>query len=176
MQFLYDFFPIIIFFTVYKIAGIYAATASAIIVSFAQVALYWLKHHKFSNLQVITFLIILLLGGATLILHKPIFIKWKPSIIYWLFALVFFCSHFIGKKPLICYMMDKKIKLPEKIWARLNFSWVIFFAILGLANIYVVYHYNTNTWVNFKLFGILGITIIFVVIQALYLTRFVKED
>jgi len=176
MQFLYDFFPIIIFFTVYKIAGIYAATLSAIIVSFAQVALHWLKHHKFSNMQVITFFIVFLLGSATLILHKPIFIKWKPSIIYWLFALVFFGSHYIGKKPLIRYVMDKKIELPEKIWARLNFIWVIFFALLGLANIYVVYHYNTNTWVNFKLFGILGITIIFVVIQAFYLARFAKEN
>lgn len=176
MQFLYDFFPIIIFFTVYKIAGIYTATGSAIIVSFAQVILHWFKHKKFSNMQVITFLIVLLLGGATLILHKSIFIKWKPSIIYWLFAAVFLGSHFIGKKPLIRYMMDKKIALPDKIWARLNVSWVIFFAVLGFANIYVVYHYTTNTWVNFKLFGILGVTIIFVVIQAFYLAKFVKED
>lgn len=176
MQFLYDFFPIIIFFTVYKLAGIYAATGSAIVVSFAQVVLHWFKHKKFSKMQVITFFIVLLLGGATLILHKPIFIKWKPSIIYWLFAAVFFGSHFIGKKPLIRYMMDKKIALPDKVWSRLNFSWVIFFAVLGFANIYVVYHYTTNIWVNFKLFGILGVTILFVVIQAFYLARFVKED
>lgn len=175
MQFLYDFFPIIIFFVVYKIAGIYAATGSAIIVSFAQVILHWFKHKKFSNMQVITFLIVLFLGGATLVLHKPIFIKWKPSIIYWLFAVVFLGSHFIGKKPLIRYMMDKKIALPDKIWSHLNFSWVVFFAVLGFANIYVVYHYSTSTWVNFKLFGILGVTILFVVIQALYLARFVKD-
>ena len=176
MQFLYDFFPIIIFFTVYKLAGIYAATGSAIIVSFAQVVLHWFKHKKFSNMQVITFLIVLFLGGATLILHKPIFIKLKPSIIYWLFAAVFLGSHLIGKKPLIRYMMDKKIALPDKIWSYLNFSWVIFFTTLGFANIYVVYHYTTSTWVNFKLFGILGITILFVVIQAFYLAKFVKED
>ena len=73
-------------------------------------------------------------------------------------------------------MMDKKIELPDKVWSRLNFSWVMFFAVLGFANIYVVYHYTTNTWVNFKLFGILGVTIIFVVLQALYLARFVKDD
>jgi len=176
MQFLYDFFPIIIFFTIYKIAGIYAATASAIIVSFIQVVLHWFKHHKFSQMQLITFFIILLFGGATLILHKPIFIKWKPSIIYWLFAIAFLGSHFIGKKPLIHHMMGKKIELPNKIWRRLNFIWVMFFALLGFVNIYVVYHFNTNTWVNFKLFGILGATIIFVLIQAFYLARFVKED
>jgi intracellular septation protein len=176
MQFLYDFFPIIIFFIAYKIAGIYAATAIAILVSFIQVSLFWFRHRKFQKMQLITFIMILFLGGATLILHKPIYIKWKPSIVYWIFALVFLGSHLVGKKPLVRYMMDKKISLPENIWKQLNFIWALFFATMGFANIYVVYHYNTNIWVNFKLFGILGLTVIFVVIQAIYLSRHIKVD
>lgn len=176
MQFLYDFFPIIIFFIVFKFAGIYAATAIAIIVALVQVLVYRAQHQKFSNMQLVTCALILVLGGATLILHNPIFIKWKPTIIYWLFALVFWGSHIIGKKPLIRYMMDKKITLPDKIWKQLNLSWVIFFTILGCINLYVIYSFSTNTWVDFKLFGILGATIIFVVVQALYLAKYAKEE
>jgi len=180
MQLFYDFIPIIIFFAVYKFFGIYAATASAIIVSFLQVFLYRLKHHKFEKMQLITLFLILLLGGATLILHNPIFIKWKPSAIYWAFAIAFLGSHFIGHKPLIRYIMESKITLPDKIWNRLNIGWMVFFTFIGFLNIYVVYHYSTNTWVDFKLFGILGLMILFVIIQAIYLSRHMeivkKED
>jgi len=176
MQFLYDFFPIIVFFVVYKIYGIYVATASAILVSFVQVTLYRIKHHKFEKMQLATLIIIMVLGGATLILHKPIFIKWKPSVVYWLFGLGFLGSHFIGEKPLIRYMMDKKISLADNVWKCLNLSWVLFFILMGWVNIFVVYHFNTDVWVNFKLFGVLGLTVLFVVAQAFYLARYFKEE
>lgn len=175
MQILYDFFPILIFFFVYKISGIYAATASAIIVSFIQMISYFIKHHKFEKLQVITFLLIAILGGITIVLHNPIFIKWKPTAINWVFALIFLSSHFIGKKTLVQYVMDKKISLPDEIWVKLNFSWVIFFVFVGTLNLYVIYHYSTDVWVNFKLFGLLSISLIFALCQGIYLGRHLKE-
>jgi intracellular septation protein len=174
MQFLYDFFPIIIFFTVYKFAGIYYATAAAMLISLVQVSVYWYKHRSFDKLQLVTLILILLLGGATLILHKPIFIKWKPSVVYWVFALIFFGSNYIGKKPLMQHMMDKKIQLPTYVWKRINLSWGIFFALIGFLNLYVIYHFSTDTWVNFKLFGVLGLTVVFSIGQAIYLSRHVK--
>ena len=176
MQILYDFFPILIFFIVYKISGIYAATASAIIASFIQMIIFWIKHHKFEKLQVITFLLIAILGSTTIILHKPIFIKWKPTAINWVFALVFLSSHFIGKKTIVQYVMEKKITLPDEIWAKLNFSWVIFFTFVGTLNLYVIYHYSTNAWVNFKLFGLLSISLAFALCQGIYLGRHIKES
>jgi intracellular septation protein len=161
---------------VYRLAGIYAATASAIIVSFLQMIWHKYQYHKFAKLQILTFCIILVLGGMTLILRNPIFIKWKPSIIYWILAIVFLGSHIIGKKPLIRYMMDKKIILPTKTWNRLNLSWALFFIAIGFINLLVIYTCSTNTWVNFKLFGILGATIIFVIVQAFYLSKYIKDN
>lgn len=176
MQLLYDLLPIIVFFIIYKFAGIYPATAAAIIVSVAQVIAYRLMKGRFEKLQLITLILIVVLGGATLILHNPIFIKWKPSVINWLFGLVFLLSHLFTKKPLIRYMMESKIALPATIWTRLNLSWAIFFIIMGFANLYVIYHFSTNAWVYFKLFGMLGLTIIFVVLQAFYLARHIIEE
>lgn len=176
MKLLYDFFPIIIFFVVFKIWGIYAATASAIGVSLLQVIAYYIRHKRFDKMQVITLLLISVLGGATLIFHDPMFIKWKVSVINWIFGLVFLGSQFIGKKNLVQRMLDSKISLPNKVWATLNLSWVIYFMVLGFVNIYVVYHFSTNAWVNFKLFGVLGLTFIFVILQGLYLSKHVKND
>lgn len=176
MKLLYDFFPIIIFFVVFKIWGIYAATASAIGVSLLQVIAYYFKHKRFEKMQVITLLLITVLGGATLIFHDPMFIKWKVSVVNWIFGLVFLGSQFIGRKNLVQRMLDSKISLPNKVWMHLNLAWVIYFMVLGFVNIYVVYHFSTNAWVNFKLFGVLGLTFIFVVLQGLYLSKHIKHD
>ncbi len=176
MKFLVDFLPIIVFFVVYKFYGIYAATASAIAISFLQVGYTWLRTRKFEKMQVATLLIITVLGGATLLLHNEMFIKWKPTAINWVFALVFLISHFVGRKNLTQAVLDKNVKLPQSVWARLNLSWVAFFVIVGAVNIYVVYHYSTNTWVNFKLFGVLGLTVIFVIIQAIYLAKHIDTS
>lgn len=176
MKLLYDFFPIIIFFVVFKIWGIYAATASAIGVSLLQVIAYYFKHKRFEKMQVITLLLITVLGGATLVFHDPMFIKWKVSVVNWIFGLVFLGSQFIGRKNLVQRMLDSKISLPNKVWMHLNLAWVIYFMVLGFVNIYVVYHFSTNAWVNFKLFGVLGLTFIFVVLQGLYLSKHIKHD
>ncbi len=175
MKFLFDYFPIICFFIVYKLYGIYVATAATIAASALQVGFYWLKNRKFEKLHLITLALVFFLGGSTLIFHKVIFIKWKPSIIYWMFALVLVISQFFSKKSVLQRMLGDKIALPNKVWARLNLSWAIFFTLLGGLNLWVVYHFNTNTWVNFKLFGTLGLTLLFVIIQAFYMARHIEH-
>jgi intracellular septation protein len=176
MKLLFDFFPIILFFIAYKLVGIYVATAIAMLASLIQTMSFWLKHRRFEFTHIITLAIILILGSATIILHDAMFIKWKPTAVYWLFALLFLATQFIGNKTLIQRMMDGKLTLPDAIWTRLNLSWSIFFVAMGIANLYVVYHFSTNTWVNFKLFGTLGLTIVFVVVQSLYIARHIEND
>jgi len=176
MKFLFDFFPVVLFFVVFKFYGIYIATAVAIAASIVQVTAYWLKHRRCESMHIITLALIVVLGGATLMLHNELFIKWKPTGINWAFALVLLGSHFVGKRqPLIQRMMQKNITLPTIIWQRLNISWMLFFALMGATNLYVAYYFDTNTWVNFKLFGVLGLTLLFVVIQAIYLSRHIEQ-
>ncbi len=176
MKFLYDFFPILLFFIAYKLYGIYAATVVAIVASLVQVGLFWFKHRRFENMHLITMALILVLGGLTLWLQDETFIKWKPTIVNWAFAAAFLGSQFIGEKTLVERMMGSAIELPSEIWQRLNIAWVLFFSGLGLANLYVMYNFDTDTWVNFKLFGMMGLTITFVVAQAFYLARFMPEE
>lgn len=175
MKFLFDYFPIICFFVAYKLWGIYVATAVAIVTSGLQVAVYWIRFRKFEKLHVITFFFILVLGGSTLIFHKPIFIKWKPTIVYWIFTIVLLVSQFLTKKPIIHRMLKDKISLPQKVWDRLNLSWAIFFLVLGAINLYVLYHFDTNAWVNFKLFGTLGLMLVFIIAQAVYVGRHIQN-
>jgi intracellular septation protein len=175
MKLLFDFLPILLFFITYKFWGIYVATEVAIVASLLQVTLYRIKNKRFESIHVITFFSILILGGATLLMHNEIFIKWKPTILYWLLATVFIGSTLFGnKKPLIQRMMEANITLPKAIWHRLNISWSIFFLLLGAANLVVVYYCTTNTWVNFKLFGTLGLTVLFVLAQSLYMAKLVQ--
>jgi intracellular septation protein len=172
MNLLFDFFPILLFFIAYKLFNIYIATGVAMIASFLQVIIHRIKCNYFESLHIVTLLIILILGGATIISHNAMFIKWKPTAVYWLFALCFLSTQFIGNKTLVQRMMDSKLTLPKIIWNRLNLSWIIFFITMGIANIYVIYNFSTNAWVNFKLFGALGITVIFVILQALYIAKY----
>ena len=171
MKLLFDYFPILCFFIAYKIGGVYIATAVTMGACALQNIVYWLIHKRFEKMHVITFFSVVILGSFTLIFHKAIFIQWKPSIIYWLFALVLFCSQFFSKKNIMARMLDDKIILPEKVWANLNMAWSLFFIFLGFLNIYVVYHYSLDAWVNFKLFGTLGLTLAFTIAQAIYMSR-----
>lgn len=175
MKLLFDFFPIILFFIAYKIAGIYIATAVAISVSFIQLIGFRLVQKKWDRMQLTTFALIAVLGGATLFLHDDLFIKWKPTVVNWLFALIFFLSPFFGGKPLLQRLMEKNIQVPWPVWRCLNISWIVFFTLMGALNLYIVYHFSTEVWVNFKLFGMLGLTLAFVVGQAFYLSRFISD-
>ncbi|MFO1430866.1 MAG: septation protein A [Candidatus Competibacteraceae bacterium] len=175
MKFLFDFLPVLLFFIVYKLYDIYVATAVLIVASLAQVAWLWLRHRRIEKMPLITALLVLLLGGATLLLHDDTFVKWKPTVVNWLFALAFLGSQFIGGKTLIERMMSGTIDLPAEIWSRLNTLWVAFFILLGTANLYVAFNFDTNIWVDFKLFGMLGLTLVFVVLQSFYLARHLKR-
>lgn len=168
MKLLFDFLPIVLFFIVFKLYGIYAATLIAIATSLIQVIAVWLKYRKIETMYLVTFVIILVLGTATLLFHDEMYIKWKPTVLYWLFSAVVLASQFIGQKPLAQRLMEKNISMSQRIWYKLNWSWTIFFFFLGTANLYVVYHFTTNTWAYFKIFGCLGLTLLFFIGQAIF--------
>ncbi|MDH5786015.1 MAG: septation protein IspZ [Chromatiales bacterium] len=141
MKFLFDFFPILLFLIAYKMYDMYTATAVVIGATFMQNLLFWLKHRRFEKMHLITLALITVLGGATLLLQDRAFFMWKPTAVYWLFALAFLGSHFIGDKPFAERMMGHTIEVPKVIWKRLNVSWFAFFGALGIANIYVANFY-----------------------------------
>lgn len=172
MKLFTDIFPVLLFFIAYKLYGIYIATGVAIAASIGQVAYTWLKHRKVETLQWIMLLLIAILGGATLFFHNESFIKWKPTVVNWVLAIAFLGSQFFTNKPFIQTMLENKIELPQLIWSRLNLSWGLFFFVMGLVNIYVLEKFSTDTWVNFKLFGMLGATFIFTLIQGISLARY----
>jgi intracellular septation protein len=176
MKFFFDLFPVILFFVTFKIYGIYAATAVAIAATFIQIGWVWFRHRKVDNMLWLSLAIIVVFGGATLVLQDETFIKWKPSVLYWLFAVILVMAHVIFKKNLIRAMMRGQIKLPEPIWTRLNASWAAFFALMGAVNLYVAYNYSTEIWVNFKLFGFMGLILAFVILQGLLLAKYVEEN
>jgi len=172
MKLLLDFLPVLLFFAAYKLYDIYVATGVAIAAGLGQVAYAWLRHRRVEKMHVITALLLLVFGGLTLALRDEAFIKWKPTIVDWLFAAAFIGSRWVGKRrPLIEKMMSGAIQVDGPIWERLNRIWVGFFVLMGFANLFVVYNFDTATWVNFKLFGMLGLTLAFVVAQAFYLAR-----
>ncbi|MGH8245649.1 MAG: septation protein A [Gammaproteobacteria bacterium] len=180
MKFLIDFFPVLAFFIAFYVPedreqGIYLATAAAIAASFIQVSVFWIVKRRVENMHLITFFLILVLGGATLLLQDKTFIKWKPTAVNWLFALVFLGSQYIGSKPLAQRMLEQAVAVPAGVWTAVNLSWVVFFLTMGLANLYVAFNFSDAVWINFKLFGIIGLTFLFALAQAVYLSRFMGE-
>jgi intracellular septation protein len=176
MQLLFDFLPIIVFFAVFKFYGIYAATAAIIVVMAVQISAQWIRKRTVNKMLLISGLLVAVFGGATLALRDPIFIQWKPTIVYALFAVAFLASHFIGKQTLVERIMGHAIQLPKTMWSQLSVIWIANFTILAIANIYVVYHYDEATWVNFKLFGTLGMTLVTAVGQAVWIAMNAPEQ
>jgi intracellular septation protein len=175
MKFLFDMFPVILFFVVFKLFGIYEATAVAIVATFVQIGWVYFKHRKVEPMLWVSLAVIVVFGGATIYLQNETFIKWKPTVLYWLFAGALGIAALIFKKNLIRAMMGKQIELPEPVWSRLLMSWIAFFFVMGVLNLYVAYNYSTDTWVNFKLFGGMGLMLIFVFGQALMLSKYIQE-
>ncbi|HSX21036.1 MAG TPA: septation protein A [Gammaproteobacteria bacterium] len=171
IKLLLDFLPIALFFAAYKYFNLMVATQVAIAASLVQLIWLRISTGKIQKVNLISFLSILILGSATLLLKNDIFVKWKPTVVYWALAIGLFVSQIIGNKPFIQRLGETSVSLPDRIWRQLNISWTSFFAVLGLINLYVVYNFSTTIWVNFKLFGTLGLTIVFIVLQSIYMAK-----
>jgi intracellular septation protein len=175
MKFLFDVFPVILFFIAFKVYDIYVATAVAIGATFGQIGWLALRGRKIDNMLWVSLAVITVFGGATLALADETFIKWKPTVLYWLFAAVLAAASLGFRKNLVRAMMEKQVTLPDEVWARLLTSWIVFFAVMGVLNIWVAYTFSTDAWVNFKLFGGIGLMIVFVLLQALFLAKHVQQ-
>jgi intracellular septation protein len=171
MQFLVDLLPVIAFFVAYKMAGIYVATAVLIVGVLAQTAVSWIRHRKVSGMLLTSAVLVLVFGGLTLLVHDATFIKWKPTIVNWLFAAAFLGSQFMKGPSIIQRMLGENVTLEPRDWTRLNLMWVAFFAFSGVLNLWVAFNFDEATWVNFKLFGLMGITLVFALLQGVWIAR-----
>jgi intracellular septation protein len=176
MKFLFDVFPVVLFFVAFKVYDIYVATAVAIAGTVVQVSWLKLRGRRVDLMLWASLAIIVVFGGATLLLQDETFIKWKPTVLYWLFGAVLAGGVLGFRKNLIRTLLGEQMRLPDPIWARLNWSWVAFFAFMGAANLYVAYNYSTDQWVNFKLFGGTGLMLAFVVVQSLVLAKYLQDE
>ena len=181
MKLLFDFFPIVLFFITFKWyddpkQGILAATAVIIVATGIQVAVTWLRQRRVEKVHLITLALLVSMGGVTLLLQDEIYIKWKSTVFFWVLAVAFLGSQFIGGKTLVQRFFDSKFEPPRKVWAALNLAWVVFFLSLGGLNLFVVYNFSTDTWVNFKLFGLTGLMFVFIFAQIVYLFRYMIPE
>ena len=205
MKILFDFLPIALFFAAFKYAEgnkewaaafatsqfgwlvsggavgekeapVLLATVVVILATLAQVAWIKLRGRRVDTMLWVSLFLVVGLGGLTIYFHNETFIKWKPSVLYWVMGLALWLSPLLAGKNLLRVLMGEQIKLPAKIWHRLNFAWVAFFGLMGLLNLWVAYSFSTGTWVNFKLFGGIGLMLVFTLAQGLYLSRHVQEE
>jgi intracellular septation protein len=176
MKLLIDFFPILLFFIVFKTMGIYAATAVAIVATVAQIAWLRWRNGRVEPMQWLSLGVIVVFGGATLVAQDETFIKWKPTVLYWVMGGGLLIAEYLFKRNGIRALMGTQLELPDTAWRQLLHAWAGFFALMGVINLWVAYHFDTDTWVNFKLFGGLGLMVLFVLGQALYLSKYMKQD
>ena len=175
MKFLFDLFPVILFFIGFKLYDIFIATGIAIAATIALIIYSKIRHGKVEKMLLVNGAIISVLGGVTLLLHDKTYIMWKPTALYWLLAAVLLISNLFFKKNFIQQMMGKMISAPAAIWNKLNLAWVFFLLVLGVVNLYVAFNYSENTWVNFKLFGVTSIMFIFIIAQTFLLRQYLIE-
>ena len=175
MKFLFDMFPVILFFVAFKFWGIYPATAVAIGATLLQIGWLMFRKRKIEPMLWVSLGVIVVFGGATLLLQNETFIKWKPTVLYWLFAAALGIGWLVFKKNLIRAMMEKQVTLPDPVWVKVLLSWIAFFTVMGILNLYVAFNFPTDTWVNFKLFGGMGLMLLFVIGQALMLASYIEE-
>jgi intracellular septation protein len=177
---LYDFIPLLAFFVAFKFYGIYVATAVGIGMTLLQLLIIGIAQKRLDKRQLLILAIFVVFGGLTLYFHNPIFVKWKPTVIFWLFGIAFLANHFklVGNIPLVQTAIQRSIPnkeyIPTEAWKKLNLAWAIFFIVMGSINLFFAYTFSTNIWVNFKFYGILGCVAIFSLFQALYISRFKK--
>jgi intracellular septation protein len=175
LKFLFDLFPVILFFVAFKFADIFVATAVAIVATAMQIGYVLARRRKVTNMQWASLVIIGIFGGATLLLRDETFIKWKPTVLYWLAGAVFLGALAFGKN-LVKAVMSEGLELPEPVWFKLCIAWGLFFLFKGTLNLYVAYTFPTDFWVNFKLFGGFGLMILFVLAQGVWLSKYLPDD
>jgi intracellular septation protein len=176
MKQLLDFLPLIIFFVFYKMYDIFVATGALIAATAVALVISWYKYRKVEKMTLVTFVLVAFFGGLTLFFHNDEFIKWKVTAIYGLFAIALLFSQWVLKKNLIQSMLGKEITLTPEVWARLNIAWALFFIFCGLANIYVAFWLPQNIWVNFKVFGLTALTLIFTLFSGIYMYRNMSSE
>ena len=205
MKFLFDLFPVILFFISFKwgeghagiahdlasryLSGIISggvivedqapivfATVVAILATVIQIVWLLARRKKVDAMLWVSLAVIVLFGGATIYFHNDTFIKWKPTVLYWVFGTALLISQTVFGNNLIRTAMQEQIALPDAIWRGLGLAWATFFAAMGLLNLYVAYHFPTSVWVNFKLFGVMGLMIVFVIAQSVYLSKHAKDS
>ena len=169
MQLLFDFFPVIAFFVAYKLTDIYVATGVIIVAVVVQTAVQWFRHRKVSSMALISGALVLVFGGLTLLVHDKAFIQWKVTVVNWLFAAGFIASRYFGDRTIIERLLGENLTLAPNLWRRLNWAWAAFFLVMGSVNLYVAHNYPEAVWVNFKLFGVLGLTLAFALGQGVWL-------
>jgi len=177
-KFLFDLFPLILFFLAFRFTDIYTATAVAMIAGIGQILWLRIRGRRIEGMHWINLAVILIFGGATLLFHNDAFIKWKPTVLYWLFGTVLLGGKYLFGRNLIQKAMGAQIDLPDAVWGRLNLSWVLFFAACGALNLYVAFsgQFSESQWVNFKVFGLMALMLVFVLVQSVWLGRHIKED
>jgi intracellular septation protein len=204
MKFLFDMFPVILFFGVFKwgeshtdaaqslvghylsglVSGgdigpdqapILIATAVAIVATIAQIVYLLARRRKVDAMLWVSLAIIVVFGGATIYFHNDTFIKWKPTVLYWVFAVTLAGAQLIMRKNPIRMMMGHQVELPDAVWEKLNLAWAGFFAVMGALNLYVAFNFSTSAWVNFKMFGSIGLMIAFVIAQSMVLSKYMKD-
>ena len=175
MKLLFDLFPVVLFFLAYKYYDIFVATAVAIAATFVQIGLLWIRHRQIEKMMWINLAVIIVFGGATLISQDETFIKWKPTVFYWLIGSVLLVSNLLFGKNLIKTALEKQMILPTTVWNILNLSWIVFFAIMGCINLFVAFSFSLDTWVSFKLFGATGLMLVFIVAQIIFLGKYLKD-
>lgn len=176
MALLIEFFPVLLFFIAFKFYNIYVATTVGIVTTLIQVLLTRIWFKNWDKKQLVTLSVFLLFGGLTLYFHNPIFVKWKPTIIFWIFAVIMLATQFLARKPLIQRimenMLEEKENIPKYIWKRLNMMWIIFFIIMGSVNLYIAYFYSDAAWVNFKFYGLTSFIILLSLLQTAFLAKY----
>ena len=173
-QILADYFPLLLFFAAFKLWGIYVATAVAIVASVVQIAYFRWRRGKVQTVHWLSLAIIATFGGATLLLHDETFIKWKPTVLYWLFAAILAVGRQIFRRNLIAALM-KGMTLPDSVWARVTWMWVAFLLAMGAANLYVASHFSTDTWVNFKVWGAIGLFFLLAIATVASVARYLPD-
>ncbi len=176
MKQLLDFLPLVVFFIFYKLYDIFVASGALIVATALALVVSWLLYRKLEKMTLITFVLVTVFGTLTLVFHNDEFIKWKVTVIYTLFACALLFSQLWMKQPLIQTMLGKELTLPAFAWRRLNIAWALFFFACGLANIYVAFWLSQEFWVNFKVFGLTGLTLLFTLISGLYIYRLMPQE